>query len=45
MGVREAPNDTLSSKRVPEDWKQGQLVRIAKKGGLSLFQNYRGIML
>ena len=30
---------------MPDDWKQGYLVKLAMKGDLFLCQNYRGFML
>lgn len=30
---------------LPSEWREGILVKLAKKGELSLRQNYRGIML
>ena len=31
--------------KVPNDWKEGHLVKLPKKGDLSICDNYRGIML
>ena len=30
---------------IPQDWKEGHLVKLPKKGDLSICDNYRGIML
>ena len=30
---------------IPEDWKEGVIIKIPKKGDLTNFNNYRGIML
>lgn len=30
---------------IPEDWKEGYIIKLPKKGDLSLCKNYRGIML
>ena len=34
-----------SSESIPEDWKQGLLVKLPKKGDLTQCKNWRGIML
>ena len=30
---------------IPQDWKEGFIIKLPKKGDLSLCKNYRGIML
>ena len=38
-------NKIWTAEDIPQDWKLGLLVKLPKKGGLSLCTNWRGIML
>ena len=35
----------LQEENIPDDWKEGYIIKLPKKGDLSLCKNYRGIML
>ncbi|VDP77136.1 unnamed protein product [Schistosoma curassoni] len=41
----EAAHTDLGGEQVPMDWKEGHLIKIAKKGDLSKCENYSGIIL
>ena len=38
-------NRIWSEEKIPEEWRKGLLIKLPKKGDLSCFKNWRGIML
>ena len=43
--VHKFPNKIWKEEEIPNDWKEGLLIKLPKKGDISLCKNRRGIML